>query len=211
MKVEEKNKKKKNKNGYKKKVTKKVNTKTGVKEKVETKTENQGIKKEKFKNEESVVITGNEISNLVKIVLIIVAVFLIFYGITSLVTDKKSKNDPETGEVTIQYDEILFGTLFEQPNSEYFVLVTKEDDHYNVTYENLLSMYSYVENAIRVYKINLDDGFNKSYEAEESNITNELSQLKLSGATLLKIQNKQIVASYEGKTEIVEQLNSLLK
>jgi len=93
---------------------------------------------------------------------------------------------------------------------EYYVLITKENEHYNDTYNSLLSMYAYEENAIRVYNANLDNSFNKSYEASESNISNNLDELKLSGATLLKIKDKQIVASYEGKTEIVEHLKSLL-
>lgn len=214
--MEEKNKKNKgNKNFSKKKTTKAANVKQDVKKKVEVKELNQKVENEKKnlkdKKETASLVTNNEMANLVKIVLVIIAIFLIFYGITSIVTKNKSAEN-QTGDVTIQYDEILLGTLFEQPNSEYYVLITKEDDYYTSTYTSLLSMYTTKETAIRFYTANLDNGFNKLYEAEESNTkTNNLQELKFSGSALLKIKDKTIVAAYEGNAQIIEHLNNLLK
>lgn len=214
--MEEKNKKNKgNKNVSKKKTTKTDNVKQQVKKKVDVKQVNQKAENEKNnlknKKENTSLVTNNEMANLVKIILVIVAIFLIFYGITSIVTKNNTDNN-QTGNVTIQYDEILLGTLFEQPNSEYYVLVTKEDDYYTSTYTSLLSAYASEKNAIRFYTANLDNGFNKSYESEESNTKiNNLQELKLNGSTLLKIKDKSIVAAYEGDTQIIGHLNSLLK
>jgi len=210
--MEEKNKKtKKGNKNISKKTTKKVNAKKEVKEKVEVK-EVEAKKQvyKKINNESNAPVTSNEMANLIKIVLAVTAVFLIFYGITTLVTDKEDETGTDSGEVTIQYDEILLGTLFEQSNSEYYVLVTTEDDLYASTYSSLLSTYTAKENAIRVYNANLDNGFNKSYKSEEANISNNLKELKLTGSTLLKIKDKTIVASYQGNTEIIDHLNSLL-
>ena len=234
--MEEKNNKKKkgNKNNSTKQTSKKVKTRNENKPKVEkeknVKKENEqkventkkDIKKEpkdkqKFTKKETVtetnpMVDGNEMKNLLIIVAVVTAIFLIFYGITKIVTEnKKNDNNEQTGEVFIQYDEILLGTLLEQPNSEYYVLVTKEDDAYVSTYTNILSIYESKQNSIRVYNASLDNAFNKSYEAEESKISDNLSELKLSGSTLLKIKDKKIVQKYEGSTQIVEHLNSLLK
>lgn len=201
--MEEKNKKTKkgNKNNSKN-ATKKVNAKKEVKkEKVEAK---------KVKEETKAPVTNNEMVNLIKIVLIVTAIFLIFYGITTLVTDKNSNNDTNTEDVVIQYDEILLGTLFEQSNSEYYVLVTTEEDYNAQTYSSLVSSYKAKENSLRIYTSNLDNGFNKSYKAEENKISNNLKELKLKGSTLLKIKDKNIIASYQGN-EIMNHLNSLLK
>ena len=168
--MEEKNKntKKGNKN-ISKKTTEKFNTKKELKEKAEVK----GLKSKKQENkknskESKPAVTNNEMKNLIKIVLVITAVFLIFYGITTLVTNKDDNNNTDSKEVTIQYDEILLGSLFDQPASDYYVLVTKEDDEYAAAYSTYVSKYSSKENAIRVYTSNLDNGFNKSFEAEES-------------------------------------------
>jgi len=203
--MEEKNKKvKKGNKSNSKTTTKKVNAKKEAKEKAEVKE----VKKEKKETKPPV--TNNEMVNLIKIVLIVTAIFLIFYGITTLVADKNSNDDTNPEDVVIQYDEILLGTLFEQSNSEYYVLVTIEEDYNVQTYSSLVSSYKAKENSLRVYTSNLDNGFNKSYKAEETKVSNNLQELKLKGSTLLKIKDKTIVGSYEGN-DIINHLNSLLK
>lgn len=156
--------------------------------------------------------SSNEITNLIKMILIVTAVFLIFYGITVLVTkNRKNEKAPQT-EPSIQYDEILLGNLLEQPNEEYYVLVTLEDDQYVSAYTTYMSTYASKKSHLRAYKANLDGGFNKTYKAEQShtNITS-IKDLKLKESTLLKIGNKKIVAVYEGNTKIIEHLKSLIK
>ena len=199
--MEEKNKKvKKGNKTSSKTIPRKVNAKKELKEKVEEKETKKGT---------NAPVTNNEMVNLIKIVLIVTAIFLIFYGITTLVTDKSnSGTNPE--DVVIQYDEILLGTLFEQSNAEYYVLVTAEEDYNVQTYSSLVSSYKAKENSLRVYTSNLDNGFNKSYKAEETKISNNLQELKLKGSTLLKIKDKTIVAHYEGN-DIMNHFNSLLK
>lgn len=192
------------KNKNTKKIAKKVNAKKETKE-VEVKKQVH----KKSNNESKAPVTSNEMTNLIKIVLVVTAVFLIFYGITTLVTNKE-QTGTDSEKVTIQYDEILLGTLFEQSNSEYYVLITTEDDFYVSTYSSLLSIYTAKENTFRVYNANLDNGFNKSYKAEEANISNNLKELKLTDSTLLKIKDKTIVASYQGNKEIINHLNSLI-
>ena len=181
--------------------------------KVENKKEVVKVEKVKVeeKNKEIMPTTNNEMVKLVKIVLLITAIFLIFYGITLLVTEKKAEETPVT-EATIQYDEILLSSLFEQPNNEYYVLVTKEDDDYLGVYSVYTSKYQSKENKLRLYSANLSSGFNSSYEAEESNLnTTKIEELKLKDSTLLKISNKKIVASYEGSTKIIEHLKNISK
>lgn len=177
---------------------------------VEQKPEKKQVIKKEVK--QATPITSNEVTNLIKIVLIVSAVFLIFYGITIIVTKNKKASVPENTDAVIQYDEILLGTLFEQPNSEYYVLVTAADDEYLTTYTTYLSTYKTKENATRFYTSNLDSGFNKTYIAEESFInTNNLAELKFKESTLLKIKDKKIVSSYEGNVKIIEHLKTLIK
>lgn len=181
------------------------------------KTQPVELKKENSKNlkkevRTSAPITANEATNLIKIILIVSAIFLIFYGITVIVTKNKKETAPETQDTVIQYDEILLGTLFEQSNSEYYVLVTKSDDEYLTTYTTYLTTYKSKENATRFYTSNLDSGFNKTYIAEESILdTNTLTELKFKESTLLKIKDKKIVSSYEGNVKIIEHLKTLIK
>ena len=219
--MKENNKKKKgNKNNSKKQTTKKVTAKKEENAKVEPKKTNierkvkveKTIVKEENKKEVTPILNSNEMKNLLIIILVVTAIFLIFYGITTLVTKNKNKANNKTNEETvIQYDEILLGTLFEQTNTEYYVLISKEDDMYLSTYSNLISIYQTSDDSIRVYFADLDNGFNKNYKAEKSNISSNLKELKLSGTTLLKIKDKNIISSYEDNVTITAHLNSLLK
>ena len=204
--------KKKTANNNVNKKTVKVENKKEIK-KVENKQEVVKVEKVKVeeKNKEIMPTTNNEMVKLVKIVLLITGIFLVFYGITLLVTENKKEETPVT-EATIQYDEILLSSLFEQPNNEYYVLVTKEDDDYLGVYSVYTSKYQSKENKLRLYTANLSSGFNSLYEAEESNLnTTKIEELKLKDSTLLKISNKKIVASYEGSTKIIEHLKNISK
>jgi len=157
-------------------------------------------------------VTSNEVTNLIKIILAVTVIFLIFYGITTLVTKNKKTEQLNTGDVVIQYDEILLGNLLEQPKSEYYVLVTEEDDQYKDTYSTYLNTYKTKENAIRVYSANLDSGFNSAYLSETSNTNiNDIKDLKLSTSTLLKVSGKKVVSAYEGNFKIIEHLKTLIK
>lgn len=190
-----------------KKTVKVENKKETVKTEKKQDNKKEVVKVEKIEKKEK----NNEMVKLVKIVLLITAIFLIFYGITILVTDNRKEEQTPT-DVTIQYDEILLSSLLEQPNSEYYVLVTKEDDDYAGVYSVYTSKYQSKENKLRLYTANLSNGFNSSYEAEESNTnTTKIEELKLKDSTLLKISNKKIVAAYEGSTKIIEHLKSISK
>ena len=189
----------------KKKVKKEVET---AKKQIKSKT-TKTVVQEKTKDGR---VTSNEVTNLIKIILAITIIFLVFYGITTLVTKNKEAEQLDTGDVVIQYDEILLGSLLEQPNSEYYVLVTEESDQYKDAYSTYLNTYKTKENAIRVYSANLDSGFNSAYLSETSNTNiNNIKDLKLSTSTLLKISNKKVVSAYEGNSKIIEHLKTLIK
>lgn len=191
----------------------------GEKMKKESRTKQKEIKGKKNTKKQNIemkqqnsIVSADEMKNLFKIVLIVTAIFLIFYGITTLIADKNNQKESlNSTDVTIQYDEILIGTLFEQSNSEYYVLVTTEEDKNISNYLNLISSYKTKENAKKVYTSNLDNGFNKSYKAEETIISNKLEELKLSNTTLLKIKDKTIIESYKNSEEITNHLNTLIK
>lgn len=188
---------------------KKENKKTTVskKEMVEPKKEN---KKEKL------VIENNELTKLLKIVLIVTAIVLVFYLVTYIVekNNVNKKNKPEEKDVVIQYDEILLGNLLEQPNSEYLVLAYNEKDNYYSLYNSYLTSYKAKSKALRVYTSVLNNGFNRSYYDENGeNNTNikKISDLKLKETALFKIKNGKISKVYIGYDSISEYLKSITK
>ena len=154
----------------------------------------------------------NEVGKLIKLIIIVTLIFVAFYVLTILVNKKDTPED-NTGDDSdvIQYDEILIGNIFEQPNKEYYVMVYDDDDYNASVYSVYLSNYSSKEDAIRVYTAKLGNYFNKSFKAEKSVLnTNDIKKLKFKGSTLLKIKNGKITSSYEGD-KIMNHLKEIAK
>lgn len=141
------------------------------------------------------------------IMTVILAVILVFYGITILVSNNKSDSslDNDNSNVTIQYDEILAGEIFKQNNSEYYVLAY-DDSSDGQQYKSEINTYMSKENSIRTYLIDLTNAFNKGYVADESNFDGEFPIFK--ETTLLRIVDGVIVEKYESDT-IADKLSEL--
>jgi hypothetical protein len=153
-------------------------------------------------------IVRNEYTNMLQIVGLVLAIFVVFFFITTLVTDKSTDaND----EVTIQYDYIVVGEIFNKPESEYYVLATSDKDA-NDLYNLYISYYEQKDSYLKTYYIDLDDGFNSGYVTDKSNIfVSDLSKLRFKGATLLHVKDKKIDICYEGKEQLVIQYEKLIK
>jgi ethanolamine utilization protein EutP (predicted NTPase) len=171
-------------------------------------------KNKKNKKEEIIITTTNdEVKRLIKVTLTVLIIFSLFFLITYLVTreDKKTNTTPPP-KTEIQYDEIIIGEMLTKNNSEYYVLVTTEKDQFVSLYNSYLSIYKNKDNSIRVYSCNLDSVFNKNFIAEESVFEiAHIKDIRFKETTLVKIKNKQIVNTYEGKENIINQLKEMIK
>ena len=152
----------------------------------------------------------NEISKLIKLIVIVTVIFLAFYAITYFI-NKKDEPKEETSTSTIQYDEILIGNLLTQPNDDYYVMIYDEDDYNKVVYDAYLSMYSKKEDALRYYTATLNNPFNEIFKSDKSNFEiSKITDLKLTGSTLIKVSDKKIQKYYEGE-DIIEHLKEISK
>lgn len=184
-----------------------------VTKKADYKIKNEKIKTKKEKKKLSLNFKDNEIGNLIKIILIITGVVLVLYLVT-LVYLKKDEVKEEENEIsaTIQYEEILGSKVLSQSPKEYYVLAYKEEDLYLTTYNIYIGNYQYKENAKKVYRMNLDLGFNEAYIGEKSNLKgSKVEELKFADTTLIKVKKKKVVEVYEGKEKILEHLRSITK
>lgn len=168
------------------------------------------------KNISATIQNENELYKLAKIFLILVVCFGIFYGITYFVTKNQNHTNGDGSSqeklATIQYDKILVGTLLKQKRDHYYVLLDKVDDQYYNLYESYILAYTQKEDALKVYTIDMNDTFNKSYWSEESNIyTDHISDFKVKEVTLLEIENNHIINSYEGHANVKTKLQELGK
>lgn len=171
-------------------------------------------RKEKKNIEKNVVVDTQEevMSNAAKVSVVVTGIFVVFYVIAVLLkggfapgidNDDKDDNDKET--VTIQYDEILAGETFKMPYQEYYVIFFNYDDKSTSVYEAILSNFKKVNTNAKVFKVDLNKGFNIPYISETSNHNAATSdELKINGPTLIKIKDGRNVTYVEGKDSIKE-------
>lgn len=144
-----------------------------------------------------------KIENLIKIILIVIIIIVVFYGLTIIITNGNNESTQESIESSeIQYEEILIGSIYEQKETEYYVLVELESDY--LTLSSAVNSYRKKEDAMKLYICNLNNGFNKKYLGDVSDFTTKYPTF--SKSTLLKIVNKQIVEYTEGTDDIQKKL-----
>ena len=99
---------------------------------------------------------------------------------------------------------VICGTLFNQDESEYYVLAYSfSDDDTKKIYSGVMSMYSGT-----IYQLNTDSGLNKSCVGEKLVVNNDISKLQLTSPTLLQIKDKKIIKSYTTYEDILKVLSS---
>ena len=142
----------------------------------------------------------NELLNLIKMIAIVAVIALLFYLLTIFFNRKSKNNAPADTKpsASIQYDEILVGNVFDQPAKNYYVLIEDINDKNVNTYTVYLSDYSTKLDAKRVYTAVLNNLFNKKYLSDTSNISNDITTFKVSGTTLIEVNNGKISKAYEG-------------
>ncbi|MDD3392885.1 MAG: hypothetical protein PHE54_05025 [Bacilli bacterium] len=159
-------------------------------------------------------ISTSEVTNLTKMfgtVGAVVAIFIIFFGITYLVKKEDEVKSPENETVAIQYDDILVGQILNRLDSNYYVLVVAKDDNYEGLYDKYIDEYDSESDAYKFYKVLLGEGLNTNYIAEESNLlVTKVSDLRFKTTTLLVIENSSVKKAIETKDEIVTYLEELI-
>jgi hypothetical protein len=143
-----------------------------------------------------------------KTVGIVVAIFIVFYVITVLVTGNKSldktTDDDNNVDASIQYKNILAGELFNMPVNEYYVLIYDSKANDAIIYSTVSDKYT---GTIPLYIVDLNNGFNKPYIGSPSNVNAGSSlELKINGPTLIKIKAGKNILYKEGKESIKAEL-----
>lgn len=163
--------------------------------------------KEKRNTKDMFVENENVASNFVKI-LIIVAILALTFGLITYAVTHKSTN--KTDSTVIQYDKILVGSILNREDDNYYVLVEMSDDSNNSTYESSIDTYNAKDEHLRFYTVDLSDGFNTNYVSDKANLkVTNISDIRFSTTTLLKIENHKIAKTITNSTEIQTFLTDL--
>lgn len=145
-----------------------------------------------------------------KVICIMFGVLLflaIFYFITvAIVSDKEEAKDDQ--ETVIQYEQILAGSSFNMKDDEYLVVYYDFSDEELAELTSVVYNYSY-SGLSTLYKVDMSDGFNKKYIAEDSSNRNpeSASDLAINGPTIIKIIDGKCVDYIEGNDMVIEYLS----
>lgn len=128
--------------------------------------------------------------------IVVFGVFIIFLVATNIITklNAKPSYDSTREKATIQYKEILYGSVFNRPEETYYVLFYDFDDDNASYYDQLVE-----STEKKIYKLNLGNGFNKDIISDMGNYNaNSIEELKINGTTIMKIVSGKNVHYYEG-------------
>lgn len=157
--------------------------------------------------------SADEMSKLVKIVLIVTGIMILFYGITVLITKKvnavKTAKLGKTSEsVSIQYDSIIIGSMFKF-DGDYYVLIEKENDEHHDEYDTILKSVKANDDSPKIYVSDLSSSFNKQYLGKEKNYDSDLSKFKVVDTTLVKISDHKIEDTFDSYESIKKEFENL--
>lgn len=156
------------------------------------------IKKEKNYSSDS-----EELSRMLKILLGVVLVLAAFYFVYAIMSGEISFGSKKKN-VEIQNEEILAGTTFNRPESEYYVLYFDFDGNSAEKTEAYYSIYRSAIAEYKVFVVDLNKKFNSTYVVEDRSLinTSNVESLKVMDPTLLFVKDGQVTKTLVGLEEI---------
>ncbi len=139
----------------------------------------------------------------------VVIMFLMFYILTVYITNKNTSKEKSSKETSTPTGEIILGRSFSMSDRDYYVLYyDTTDEDVASTCQELFSNYRSANGDDTIYYVDMNSGFNKSYvtEAESNKNPEAVTDLAISGPTLIKISGNRVVDYIEGIEAIEEVL-----
>ena len=150
----------------------------------------------------------NQTRRIITCLITILVIFGVMYLITVLILNNSDHTSSPKEQTSIQYEEILLGTVFNKKDKEYLVLFYNVAYDTENTYRSLISDYAVKDNKIPLYYVDLNNSMNKSCISTETNKEATKAQdLKINDNTLIKFSNHKIAEYIVGEEEISNYLN----
>jgi hypothetical protein len=155
---------------------------------------------------------GNNYSakSIIIMVIIMIIVFVSFYFITIKVLENREDQSTVEDNTTVteeyQSEKILFGQMLTRKENEYYVYAYDQKSKFYDLYEQYLKDYSSKDGALTVYRIDLNDGMNKSYVGDQTSIKDTLEGMQVSDITLFKIKDGKIDKYFTSSNDIAQEL-----
>lgn len=147
-----------------------------------------------------------QLFKIIKIFVIVLVVFGLFYLLTLYLLNKPNTNiSSEKSEeaVTISYKTILAGSSFDMGDDYLVLYYDNSDDDLKSTYTNLISSYESTDNHLSIYVVDTNSAFNKKYISNSSNINpSSIQDLKVKNNTLIHFKDGKVTQYIENQNNI---------
>lgn len=160
------------------------------------------LKQSKFENEDV-----TQIRNLIIIFIIVVLISVGLYFLTDNMIKRESNSNNTTQEVEIDNDIATIGTMFNRIEEEYYVLIYSSEEN-SSDLDSVLTKYRSSDDYVKTYYIDLDKKVNNSALGDKLvKEPKNSKEVKVTGATLYKIKNSNVIKCYSGVEEITKVLS----
>ena len=150
--------------------------------------------------EESINLKG-----VIKVFIIILVIFVLFYGLTILVLDRKDKKEKNSNHdypsIKVNSNDIIISDILKQKEDKYYVIAIKgNDDIYKLYTQNMQD---------GLYNIDLNNALNKAIIGNETIVGENPKDIRISDTTLFIIENHVITEYYVGSEDVVNKLKAI--
>lgn len=137
-----------------------------------------------------------EIYRIIKLLLIVLVFFSIFYMFTVYLINREEKTpvSNSTNE-DINYNEVLAGSSFDLEDKEYIVIYyDTSDKDLKSKMNTLISNYNSKKSTNPIYVVDMNSKFNKKYIGPGNDVLpTSIDDLSINGPTLIEFNNKKVV------------------
>ena len=162
----------------------------------------------KIDNKKEIKREDDSVDQVKKFVIILFGVALICF-FAYLFTAKflvKEDSSSKREDVTIEYNSVDVGNIFNRPYDNYFVLAVDKESKDASYYDNITLSYSNESKSKKVFNLDLSLKVNKKYVGKSNKNAKNASEVSLSSPTLIEIKDGKIVNYYDTKESITNAL-----
>ena len=167
--------------------------------------EKQDLKDFKEKNQ------GINIKTFIYITIGVIGFFALMLVFTKIKTGEWNIFTKENGikySAEVQNIKILCGSVLNREDKEYYVLAYNMQEDSASLYETVVEKYKEGKDTLPLYKLDLANSRNNICKGDSLNITNDVTTLKLSIPTLIKVKDGKIIENYTNYDSIKNHLFS---
>ena len=144
------------------------------------------------------------LKNIIKLFIVILVLFIIFYGLTILIVNKrnnKKDKDHKYSGIETKSNDIVISDILSKDEDKYYVIAINGD---STIYDLYISSMKE-----KLYNIDLNNALNKGILGSETVITEDPRDIKISDTTLFVVENHIITEYYVGDEEVVNKLKTI--